>query len=250
MTYCVGICVQDGLIFLSDSRTNAGVDHINTYSKMHVFAGDQRFLVLLASGNLATAQGVVARIEREIKENAVPSLASTSSIEEAAEHVGKALVHEQDKFTGNRSEKDFNPEATFILGGQIGSESPGLVHIYPEGNFIHAGESTPFLQAGEVKYGKPILAETSLQSAVMCGLVSMDSTMRSNATVGPPIEYLIYIRDTHVAALHRSLDEDDDYLLNLRRSWAQNLRTAFETLPQAPGLDQIAASTNIDVLRR
>lgn len=254
MTYCLGISTREGLVFISDSRTNAGVDHINTYSKMHVFKQERRFLVLLASGNLATTQGVVAQIERDLKDHSRASLTTVASLDGAAEYIGGISVEEQNKHANKRLEKDFRPEASFILGGQLMKDSAGLVHVYPEGNFVHASQSTPFLQVGEVKYGKPILdrileEDTTLTSAVMCGLVSMDSTMRSSAVVGPPIEYLVYLRDSFVATIHRSLDEDNEYLLNLRRVWSENLRQAFKELPVAPGLEPVQSQSNPDILK-
>ena len=242
------------MVFVSDSRTNAGVDHINTYSKMHVFKHERRFLVVLASGNLATTQGVVAQIERDLKDQSRTSLTRVTTLDEAAEYIGEISVAEQNKHANKRLEKDFRPEASFILGGQLLHDDPGLIHVYPEGNFVRASESTPFLQVGEVKYGKPILdrildEDTSVPVAVMCGLVSMDSTMRSSAAVGPPIEYLVYLNDSYTDTIHRSLDEDNEYLLTLRRMWSENLRTAFKALPDAPGLDILQTLTNADILK-
>ena len=254
MTYCLGISTREGLVFVSDSRTNAGVDHINTYSKMHVFKHEDRFLVLLASGNLATTQGVVAHVERDLKEQSRVSLANVATLDEAAEYIGEISVTEQNKHANKRLEKDFRPEASFILGGQLVNDTPGLIHIYPEGNFVHASQSTPFLQVGEVKYGKPILdrilgEDTTVSDAVMCGLVSMDSTMRSSAAVGPPIEYLVYLSDSYTTSIHRSLDEDNEYLLTLRRMWSENLRRAFKALPDAPGLDLIQSRSNTGIFK-
>ncbi len=241
-------------MFLSDSRTNAGADNINTYSKMHVFTHERRFIVLLTSGNLATTQGVLSRIERDLRDRSQNSLWSMASLDSAAEYIGGISAEEQNKHANNRVETDFQPAASFILGGQISPEEPKLLQIYPEGNFIRASETMPFLQIGEVKYGRPILDrivddKTELRSAVMCGLVSMDSTMRSNVTVGPPIEYLVYLRDSYEAALHQSLAEDDDYLIELRRTWGLNLRYAFDMLSEAPGLNDIRPKTNIDIVR-
>ncbi|MCY3884296.1 MAG: peptidase [Gammaproteobacteria bacterium] len=250
----MGISTREGLVFVSDSRTNAGVDHINTYSKMHVFKHEHRFLVLLASGNLATTQGVVAHVERDLREHSHISLNTVSTLDEAAEYIGGISVSEQNKHANKRLEKDFRPEASFILGGQLKQDPPGLIHVYPEGNFVHASSSTPYLQVGEVKYGKPILDrivedETTLSSAVMCGLVSMDSTMRSSAVVGPPIEYLVYLKDSYASAIHRSLDEDNEYLLMLRRMWSENLREAFKALPDAPGLDLLQGQSIAEILK-
>ena len=237
MTYCVAISVADGLVFASDSRTHAGADQISTYSKMHRFGGDgQRTFVLLSSGNLATTQGVVARVERDIHSRADEHLMNMPDVQAAAEYVGQLSVDEQHK---HRGAEDFAPEASFLLGGQVRGGPPRIAHIYPEGNFVSASDSMPFLQVGEVKYGKPILdrivtSATSLDAAVKCALVSMDSTMRSNATVGPPVEYLVYRANTCAAGVHNVLAEDDDYLLGLRRAWSENIRAAFDRLPVPP----------------
>lgn len=257
MTYCLAIRVDEGLVFASDSRTNAGVDNISTYSKMHRFGGEgERTLTLLSSGNLATSQGVVTRIRRDIRASARPNLLNVEDLQAAAEYVGGISMEEQDKHRGVRpgaSSEEFVPEASFILGGQIRGGRPGIEHIYPEGNFVRASISTPFLQIGEVKYGKPILdrivtRRTTLDAALKCALVSMDSTMRSNATVGPPVEYHVYRADTFVLGTHHLLEEDDEYLLSLRRKWAENIRTAFENLPSAP----VAAEdeTTVQIPRR
>lgn len=237
MTYCVAIRVADGLVFASDSRTNAGADQISTYSKMHRFGGDgQRFFALLSSGNLATTQGVVAKVERDILSGTDEHLLNKPDLQAAAEYIGRLSINEQHK---HRGAEDFVPEASFILGGQVRGDPAQIAHIYPEGNFVTASDSMPFLQIGEVKYGKPILdrivtSTTSLDAAVKCALVSMDSTMRSNATVGPPVECLVYRADTCAAGIHDILTEDDDYLLGLRRAWSENIRAAFDGLPAPP----------------
>ena len=237
MTYCVAISVADGLVFASDSRTNAGADQISTYSKMHRFGGDgQRFFTLLSAGNLATTQGVVAGIERDIASRADVNLMNVPDMQAAAEYVGHLTVEEQKKHRGT---DDFVPEASFVLGGQVRGAPPRITHIYPEGNFVAASATMPFLQIGEIKYGKPILDRivgegASLESALKCALVSMDSTMRSNATVGPPVEYLVYRADTFTPGTHNVLAEDDEYLLGLRRAWSENIRAAFEGLPGLP----------------
>lgn len=252
MTYCVGIAVQDGLVFVSDSRTNAGVDQIHTFSKMHVFSHHRHFYVLLTSGNLATTQGVVARLHKDIKDRPAHSLYTMQDLGEAASYIGEISREEQKVFEGKESEKGFSPEASFILGGQVLSESPAIAQIYPEGNFIRSSKETCYLQIGETKYGKPILdrmihSEYDIAHAVMCALVSMDSTSRSNATVGPPIEYLVYLNDTYNTSLQQSLDRDHEYWLQLRKNWSDSLRRAFDSLPLAPGLDcfQRDSATNV-----
>ena len=257
MTYCLAIRVDEGLVFASDSRTNAGADHISTYSKMHRFGGDgERTLTLLSSGNLATSQGVVTRIRRDIRSSARTNLLNVEDLQAAAEYVGGISTEVQEKHRGVRpgaGSEEFVPEASFILGGQIRGDRPGIEHIYPEGNFVRASISTPLLQIGEVKYGKPILdriitRRTTLDAALKCALVSMDSTIRSNATVGPPVEYHVYRADTFSRGTRHLLDEDDEYLLSLHREWAENIRIAFENLPSAPVAEE--DETTVQMPRR
>ena len=246
MTYCLAINVDAGLVFASDSRTNAGADQISTHSKMHRFGGNgERQFTLLSAGNLATTQGVVDTIERDIRRLSQRNLMNVEDMLEAAEYVGSVSTEQQKKHRTRRHDEDFVPEATFILGGQIRGETPRIELIYPEGNFVRSSVSTPFLQIGEVKYGKPILDRivthaTPLEAALKCALVSMDSTMRSNATVGPPVEYLVYRADSFAAGTHNLLDEDDDYLMVLRHGWSDNIRVAFNNLPGPPAAAQTA----------
>lgn len=233
MTYCLAISVKRGLVFTSDSRTNAGIDHVSTYSKMHTFGRDgERQFVLLSAGNLATTQGVVARLQRDIREGWEQNLFTVRDLTEAGDYVGSVSRAQQTKVTGGGSAF----EASFILGGQIGEEPPDILLIYPEGNHIRATEETPYLQIGESKYGKPILdriiaSATTLDQAALCALVSMDSTMRSNVTVGPPIELMVYHRDSLAPGEHLRLDHDSHYLRELKKSWEEGLKQAFRGLP-------------------
>lgn len=238
MTYCLATLTRDGMIFISDSRTNAGPDQISIHSKMHVFGGDgQRICVLLSAGNLATSQTVLSHIRRDIRENTSSSIMNIPSMVEIAEYVGSLNRTIQDKHVPNNAESSFNPQASFLLGGQIAGKEQRLYQIYPEGNFVHTTKSTPFLQIGETKYGKPILDriigyDTDLETAARCGIVSMDSTMRSNATVGPPIEALIYRNDTQVVSERLEFEEDSEYLSAVRLAWDENLKKAFAHLPK------------------
>jgi putative proteasome-type protease len=232
MTYCVAIALEEGLVFTSDSRTNAGVDRVSTYSKMHTFGrdGDRQF-VLLTSGNLATTQAVVDRLQRDMVDDAKVSLLSVGDIAEAADYLGAVSTKQQAKHGGGSGY-----EASFLLGGQVAGKKPAVVFIYPEGNYITTSVDTPYLQVGESKYGKPILdriitPETSLETAALCSLVSMDSTMRSNVTVGPPIELSLYRRDSLVLEHRIRLDEDSPYLRELRKRWDERLKEAFRSLP-------------------
>lgn len=254
MTYCLGISVNEGLVFISDSRTNAGVDQINTFSKMHVFAQDRRFLVLLSAGNLATTQGVISHLGRDIKQNPSENLYTQETVRDAANYVGEISRVEQQRYLQENEEKTGVREATFLLGGQIEGEEPRLLMIYPEGNSIRATDETCFLQLGETKYGKPILDRilektTSVGRALMCGLVSMDSTMKSSALVGPPIEYTIYLRDTYCEAIQHTLDQNDEYLVQLRQAWSEHIKKAFPSLPLAPGLSSLKTFYRGNVLK-
>lgn len=240
MTYCVAVKVDQGLVFVSDSRTNAGVDHISTYGKMHTFCGDgERFFAMLSAGNLATSRAVVARLERDMEEGAEESLATVKRLNAAAEYVGRVSVEAQRKYEKSAKGKAFDPGASFILGGQIKGHEHSIFLIYPEGNHIPVSRHAPFLQIGEEKYGKPILDRIiepglSLEVAGRCALVSMDSTMRSNASVGPPIDLLLYPAGGQRPGSHVTFGEDDEYLRALRRGWQDSLKNAFEKLPKLP----------------
>ena len=238
MTYCLAIALAEGLVFCSDSRTNAGADRVSAYSKMHRFehAGDRQ-LILLTAGNLATSQAVVAQMQRDAENGVEGNYTQASYVSEVADYIGKLCLAEQSKYTNAGPNAGFNAEATFILGGQIGDHAPELYLIYPEGNHITVSGEHPFLQIGETKYGKPILdriirADTEPHTAMRCALVSIDSTMRSNATVGPPIECGFYRKDS-LATLESyvKLEENHDYLVKLRKSWDESLASAFLGLP-------------------
>lgn len=237
MTYCLAISVNKGLVFASDSRTNAGADQVSTYSKMHVFGSDgDRQIVLLSAGNLATTQAVIARVERDIRDGADSHLMSVANLESAAQYVGQILQAQEERHGAAVSAAGINAEATFIIGGQINGARTRLYLVYPQGNYITTSKETPFLQLGEVKYGKAILdrvvhSPTSLDEAALCALVSMDSTIRSNATVGPPIELLSYENDSLRIDHYLRLEESDDYLLEIKRAWNDYLLAAFKTLP-------------------
>ncbi len=240
MTYGVAVRVDDGLVFASDSRTNAGADHISTYAKMHnFFGGGDRFFTMLTAGNLATSRAVISRLERDIEDEAEVSLATFSRLDDAADYVGHISREEQQRFLKSSKSQSFNAEASFIFGGQIKDHAHALHLIYPAGNHIPMSRHSPFLQIGEEKYGKPILdriiePRISLEVAARCALVSMDSTMRSNATVGPPIDLLIYTAGTQRTGSQLTFGEDDEYLRLLRRAWQDSLKAAFDDLPRLP----------------
>jgi len=251
MTYCIGILLDDGLVFCSDSRTNAGPDRVSTYSKLHRFSitGDRQ-LMLMTAGNLGTSQAVVAQIDRDLKEDAKANIAKAAYVSEIADYVGELGRKVRERYTGDGPIAGFNADVTFILGGQIKGQDPELYMIYPEGNHITVSDQYPFLQIGETKYGKPILdriirPETPHEIAMRCALVSMDSTMRSNATVGPPIELLYYQADSlKEPTLYAKLEEVDAYLVKLRRAWDDNIRKAFNDLPSLDEVFQAQAAAD------
>lgn len=234
MTYCLAIAIDDGLCFISDSRTNAGVDNVSTYSKLHIFGeSGNRQIMLLSSGNLATTQAVVAKLKKDIRQDSPVSLMTVSDMEEAADYVGEVSSSEQDK---HRSDSGKAFEASFIVGGQVCERTPKAYLVYPQGNHITTSADTPFLQIGESKYGKPILdriisLESSLETAVLCGLVSMDSTMQSNLTVGPPIDVVLYHRDSFEISRQYRFEENSEYLKQIRESWDARLKEAFANMP-------------------
>lgn len=246
MTYCVGIRLKEGLVFCSDSRTNAGPDRVSTYSKLHRLSiTGERQLMLMTAGNLATSQAVVAQIERDLREDASFNVAKAQYVSDVADYIGELGLREQNKYSSGGPNAGFNAEASYIIGGQIKGQPTELYMVYPQGNHITASEQFPFLQIGETKYGKPILdriirPETTHEIAMRCALVSMDSTMRSNATVGPPIELLYYQADSLAEpAQYCKFEENDAYLVELRKSWDANIHTAFNELPS---LDQVFAA--------
>jgi putative proteasome-type protease len=257
MTYCISMAVPEGLVFASDSRTNAGIDQLGTFSKMHrLLCNGERTFILLASGNLGTTQGVLAALERDVNSGMLPNLATVPTLEEAAECIGLASTTEQQKHHQARKELDgFIPGASFIFGGQIRGAPPGIFVIYPEGNFVRATSSAPFHQIGETKYGKPIVerilgSELTLEMAARLALVSMDSTMRGNAAVGPPVELLLYHADSLGQGVHYAFAADDPYWAELTRTWANNIRLAFDGLPGLPADGSgLATVTQLDPQR-
>ncbi len=234
MTYCMGACVEDGLLLVSDSRTNAGIDQLGVASKMHIFDElEGRFFTILSAGNLATTQAVLAALRTDLSNDKSPNFNTVSSIRDAASYLGDVSRNIQDKYA-NRDD-DFSPEADFLLGGQVGDGPIGLFHIYSKGNFVAPTKFIPFLQLGEVKYGRPILdrivtRQTDLETIARCALVSMDSTIRCNASVGPPVELLLYPVKS-LKPVHIVLDQGDAYLDQLFAAWKENLRAAFDALP-------------------
>ncbi|MDD5580666.1 MAG: peptidase [Methylobacter sp.] len=237
MTYCIAASINEGLILASDSRTNAGIDNVSTHGKMHAFSTESdRKIILLCAGNLATTQAVLEQLHRDKIKNTTININTVDCLSAAAAYLGHVSVEKQKQHINDEGQSAFNPSASFILAGQIGDEPHGAFMVYAEGNSITTSAHTPFLQIGESKYGKPILDRflkpgTSIDEAARCCLVSMDSTIRSNASVGPPVELLIYRKDSFSLDEYYCFDDDDDYMLHLRRSWENKLREAIASLP-------------------
>lgn len=234
MTYCVGMLLNDGAVLVSDSRTNAGIDRVSTFQKMFTFfQPGERVFVLLAAGNLSISQGVVSVLNEHLGTgDDKRDLYATQSMFGAVRVVGAAI---RDVYTTDGpalKQHDIEFSASFILGGQVNGGQLRLFQIYAPGNFIEATTETPFFQIGEVKYGKPILdriitPETNLLDGAKCALISFDSTMRSNVSVGPPIDVLCYKRDSLQIDFHTRLEENDPYLHTIRDRWGDALLKAF-----------------------
>lgn len=238
MTYCVGIKIDRGLIFMSDTRTNAGLDNISTFKKMHMWSqtGD-RTIVLLSAGNLATTQAVVSLLDERMKapDERHPTLFEAPSMFQVARLVGETV---KEVISGSapagQSAEAF--AASFILGGQIKGGQTRLFYIYPEGNFIESSLDTPFFQIGEHKYGKPILLRAyhpamTFEEATKLLLVSFDSTLKANLSVGLPLDMQIYEAETLELGTQKRFEANDPYYLSIANGWSQALKTAFESLP-------------------
>jgi putative proteasome-type protease len=233
MTYCVAMCLDAGLVFLSDSRTNAGVDQVGTFRKLTVFEnpGD-RVMVLMTAGNLSISQSVRQIISEQATSDG-RSVWTASTMLEAAQIVGEAIrtVHERDAKSLSEFGIDFN--VSLIFGGQIKGERCRLFQIYSAGNFIEARNENPYFQIGEAKYGKPIIdrivnSATPLNEAAKCALISMDSTLRSNVSVGLPLDLLIYEKDSLAVTRFVTVDETNQYFQMIRSTWGKQLKSVFE----------------------
>jgi len=235
MTYCVGLCLKDGLVFLSDTRTNAGVDQIGTFRKMTLFQKDQnRFFALMSAGNLAVSQAVKEILLQGQLFNGL-NLWNVQSTHDAAVVIGEAVkqVYERDHKALEKAGLEFN--CNFIFGGQIKGERPRLFNIYSAGNFIEATPETCYFQIGESKYGKPILDrvitfDTPLNLATKCALISMDSTLKSNISVGLPLDLLVYEKNSLKASKLVTIDDANPYFEMIHKLWGEKLRAAFNAI--------------------
>jgi len=256
MTYCLAARLNQGLVFGSDSRTNAGVDYVTTYSKMHVLSpAPDRIFVVLSAGSLATTQEIGNYIRRDI-ENPTGGihLGNVNYLFEAAEYIGNLSQSIQQKHAQALNASGFSGEVSLIIGGQILGKPPELMLIYPQGNYISASEQTPYLQIGETKYGKPVLdrflqPETTLEMAAMTSLISLDGTARSNVSVGPPFEILLLPKDT-LSCKHLKFPENDPYLTQVHEEWEHGLRQTLYSLPQldwqsAPPAEPLSPKTTV-----
>lgn len=241
MTYCVAMRLKEGLIFVSDSRTNAGMDHIATFRKLHrLGVPGERMLVIQSSGNLATSQAVITRLFHSIQADIGTHLNNVPTIFDAAALIGQYLtdvMKASASILAGSDEMEFS--SSFLIGGQIKGQEPELYNIYPQGNFIAATMDTPYFQIGESKYGKPILDralsyDSPLDKALRCALISFDSTIRSNLSVGTPLDLLVYKVDSFDFPEGRRLYDTDPYFSMIRQQWSDSMRNALTALPPPP----------------
>ena len=239
MTYCVGMQLDRGLVFMSDTRTNAGVDNISTFRKMTVWEEPgERFITVMTAGNLATTQAVISLLEERTKapEDRAPSVLEAPSMFQVAQIIAATLkeVIASHAMSGQKADSAFN--ATLIVGGQIADSAPRLFLIYPEGNFIEAGGDTPFFQIGETKYGRPILVrayepDLSFREAVRLMLVSFDSTIKANLSVGMPIDVQIYEEGSLARGPSFRVEGNEPWVREISDGWGDALRAALNDLP-------------------
>ena len=236
MTYCIGINVNEGMVFASDSRTNAGLDNINVYTKMFNYAVGDRNLVIVTSGNLATSQAVFGSIKKDLEvSNLDISLNTCETLEEVASYIGSLTVK-------HSSPQGINEEvlqlgSSYIVGGQIKNQKPEIYLVYPQGNYIRPSEAKPYLIIGEINYGKPILdrvlkPDITLGDAARCALISMDSTIKSDLRVGPPIDFVVYKKGLIQPIYQNKFEINDPEYSSITDSWSQSIIRAFETFPR------------------
>lgn len=240
MTYCVGLKLDRGLVFAADTRTNAGLDNVATFKKLHIWdKSEDRVIALMSAGNLATTQAVISLLSEKITRSldGDTNLMTVDTMFQAARLVGNAVkeVARIDSEGNGANAENFS--VTFILGGQIKGEEPRLFQIYSAGNFIEVSDDTPYLQIGEHKYGKPILDRVTqrdmrLGEAAKMVMLSFDSTLRSNLSVGMPIDLLLYNTDTFSADRQVRIEQDDPYFQKLSKAWSDGLRDAFSTIEE------------------
>jgi len=240
MTYCVGMRLDRGLIFMSDSRTNAGIDNVSVFRKMFTWSTPgERVITIMTAGNLATTQAVVSLLDERSKVPAdrKPSILEAPTMFQVATLVGETLREQVRIHAGEAPEAETKFGATLIVGGQIAGMEPRLFLVYPEGNFIEASEDTPFFQTGETKYGRPILLRAydrgmSFEDAVKLLILSFDSTLKANLSVGMPLDLQVYETNSLQVGEERRIEQDDAYYSEISSGWSEALRTAFHSLPK------------------
>ncbi|MGY6275673.1 peptidase [Methylomonas sp. MgM2] len=251
MTYCVALKLNAGLVFASDSRTNAGVDQIASFKKMRTFVNPgERAVVILSSGNLSITQNAVNLLDQYGRHDEQRNIWNVESMFDVAQLLGDALREVRKHDGAYLAQNNVDASANFIVGGQIKGEDTRLFMVYAEGNFIEAGEETPFFQIGETKYGKPIIdrvitPDTALTDAVKCVLVSFDSTMRSNLSVGLPIDLACYIPSSYCLAFQQHITQDDPYFSQISGRWSDGLKGVFASLPNPDWLNEADVSNQV-----
>ncbi len=233
MTYCVGIKVNEGMVFASDRRTNAGLDNFNSYSKMYVHKGIDRNIIILTSGNLATSQAVFNSITKDLEDDKNGNnLNNLFNLNEIAKYIGRLNVKHSSPDGINQETIELG--STFIVGGHIKDQETELYLVYPQGNFIKSSEFKPYLVIGEIKYGKPILdrvvkSDTYLGDAARCALISMDSTMKADLSVGPPIDLVVYKNNLSEIVYQQSLEINDDDYQYISKQWEKGIFEIFKS---------------------
>ena len=237
MTYCCALRLKDGLVFISDTRTNAGVDQISVFRKLYTFGKlKERFIAIQTAGNLATTQAVIGHLRNQLELQEQPNLYTVNTMFEVAQLVGRTLRKVIEDVTEDTLEQS-NYYCSLTVGGQIGEGEHQLYNIYPQGNFICATKDTPFFQSGESKYGKPILDraltyDMPLDEALRCSLLSFDSTLRSNVSVGLPLDVLVYHIDSLEMPKGKRVTQDDEYFQKISKQWSEILRAGLHEIPK------------------
>jgi putative proteasome-type protease len=243
MTYCVGLLLEEGLVMLADTRTNAGVDQISTFRKLHIFEKPgERVLAIATAGNLSVTQTALGLLKEGLPNphtGEVETLDQAPSMFRAAQMVGNAVRQVRQEVSASLVAEDISSDVTLLVGGQIRGGDMALYLVYSAGNFIECGPETPYLQIGETKYGKPMLDRAityrhELYDALKIGLISFDSTMRSNLAVGLPIDLMVLRRDALMAETRHRIDIDDSYFHDLGQRWSSALRAAHMAIPTPP----------------
>ena len=243
MTYCCGILVHDGVVMIADTRTNAGLDNISTFRKLHVYKKPgERIMAIASAGNLAISQSVLSTLTEGMEDpttGEIETLMNAPTMFQAAQRIGRAIRGVQSVEGKALKAAEVDHEVSFLFGGQIRGERLRLFMIYSAGNFIECTVDTPYLHIGEPKYGKPVLDraigfDTDLYDGLKIGLISMDSTMRSNLSVGLPIDIVVARRDTCTAEVNYRVEAVDPYFQDLRERWSAALRAAHMSIPRPP----------------